>query len=435
MTNKINFLNFSFFNKGGSNIKQKHDLLYNSLFYKNNILVIKKKELSIFNLDLIEERENIQSFEMEPFFFNIYFENIFDINLFHFILHNKYSIIFVREKEKRNETLQIWNNYIDFLNYNDIIEKYCKNIITTKDCINYLNYVKNNMVYNLEYEKIFSSSGGTNEKEEMTAVSDICGNCKNENSFLEINEDVVCGMCGIVVEKIFIKEKKRENNNLHQEQEQEEDDKNFEKIMKKIEEKEESDDDEDDENNIKNTELFGFVKNLDYIEGKQKIKPPEQIIKKLEAYFDEHSTEFLKGKTCKYIREELLTNEEKRAFFNIFSIEKIFKKFKEKRYNKDIEYIANRIFGWKLIDLKDRKEKLIENYIAVQKKLKNRNIKVNLNKNIQLLFHLAIEGIILNKQDIKLIKSKESIDYHISILKGVATEMNLNINDFLNYFN
>jgi len=396
------------------------------LFYTSNFKTPeKKKELPIFNLDLIENKENIQSFDMEPYFFTVFFENIFNINFFHFILHIKYSIIFTRDNEKRNETLKKWNSYIDFLNYNDIIEKYCKNIITTKDCINYLNYVKNNMVYNLEYEKIFEKN-----KEEVLSSSfnDICGNCKAENSFLEINEDVVCGMCGIVVEKIFIKEKNKQDRQDHEDEE----DKNFEKVMKKINNEEEEDEEED---NTKNTELFSFIKSLDYIEGKQKVKPSAEIIKKIENYFDEHSTEFLKGKTCKYIREELSSNEEKRVFFNIFSIEKIFKKFKEKRYNKDIDYIANIIFGWKLVDLKNKKKKLIENYIAVQKKLKQRDVKINLNKNIQLLFHLAVEGIVLNKQDIKLIKSKESIDYHISILKGVANDLNFDITDFLNYFN
>ena len=163
------------------------------------------------------------------------------------------------------------------------------------------------------------------------------------------------------------------------------------------------------------------MKRLECFQGKQEEAPPDNIINILEDYMDKNKKEFMKGKSCKDIRK-LKSNKDKKKYITLIEFEKIFKKLNEATYIKDIEYMYNKLFGYTLLNLnKSQYAKIIEDYITVQKTyndIKKRDSNINLN--LILVYHLSIMGIKVDKDDIKIIKSKESLEYHKNIFKIIT---------------
>lgn len=423
------FLN-SGFNNFQKEINQKNLLfnLYDDYFINNkksvfnNCDVIQKNILT----ELYQSKNDIPYFDDEPEYMYISFKNIFDIYIAHHALRIKYSILKYIGNCSNYNTINEWNRYIDFLLQNNYIEKYKENIINGTDCLNYLNYIKNNTCIKIEFIKL-------DEYKKDDLIS--CNNCNisfNEriNIFFSDTGNCYCKNCGLILEDIFNDNIEIEDTNLNDTNS--EFDTNIYKFSKddsnsKILEKEEND-------ILNSIDLKNFSNRLDCFQGKQSIKPSEQIIKNLINYIDNNKEKYLKGKSCEFVRN-LKNNSEKREYITLIEFEKIFKELKDVSYIKDIEYIFHKIFNWKLINLYKYQEIILYDYLRIQKeynKIKKRDS--NLNINIRLLFQLSLIGIKIDKNDIKLIKSKESINYHIKVFKEISKNLDFDITTFLNYF-
>jgi hypothetical protein len=178
-------------------------------------------------------------------------------------------------------------------------------------------------------------------------------------------------------------------------------------------------------------DLTNFLKRLDAYEGKQKNKPPIAIIKQLVDYFDiENDKLLLKGKSCREIKD-MEHNHEKKAYSSFAVLEEAFKATKNTAYYKDIELVANWVWGWHFPDISSIKQDVINDYVLAQKaydEIKERESSLNIN--LRLIYHLKARDFDCDIKDFKIISSTESIDYHRRMFKGISEKTGIPYVDF-----
>jgi len=168
-------------------------------------------------------------------------------------------------------------------------------------------------------------------------------------------------------------------------------------------------------------DLTNFLKRIDAYEGKQKNKPPIAIVKQLTDFFDIDSDKTLiGGKFCSEIKD-MKTNAEKKEYTSIRLLEVAFKETKNTAYYKDIELVANWLWGWHFPDISDIKKEIIADYITAQKAydhIKERESSLNIN--LRLIYHLKARGFACEVTDFKIITSSDSINYHRRMFKEIS---------------
>ena len=404
------YFGYKKFLKEKINHKNFYFNLYDLFFYENikKEKITKKYLIKVLNKTLYESSK-IPYREREPETILLSFSNLFDI----YFIHEAYRI-----KCSINSSENEWKKYIDFMQENNIFNKYPSNIIS-KDCINYLNFMKNNSDLKINFIKF------DNEKDLCVNECEYCKvSLKDENNIINDVNYIYCNNCGMIIENVIYS-----NDNAYEDLNE-----NF-STTYTISKNDLEQPKENTNKKFSLVDLNNFSKRLIYFQGKQKIKPPDIIIENLRNFLDSNKNKYLNGKTCDQIKE-LKTNTQKRKYITINSFEKLFKETKDTLYVKDIEYIAHVLFGWNLEDLSEEQQKeILKKYIQVQEIYNNiKKRDSNLNINIRLIFHLSLIGILINKNDIKMIKSKDSINYHIESFKEIANVMKVDIKPFLNLF-
>lgn len=367
-----------------------YDCFFESKIKKNN--ECKKIDENKLESELLKDDE-IPYKDNEPYYFEIFFKNSFNILFFHNVLRIKFSI---------NKDTLTWNKYINFIKTENYENKINSKTLEKNDFLKYLIFVKTNILKNnLEFivENIKSDNS--------------CEMC-NETLFVENNNETVCSNCGFVIEKFLItkNEENKEDENMI----------NLKPLIfssSKIESK--------DESIINSSEIKKFFKKLEFIEGIQPNLPSNVFIEKVKLFYEQNSLNYLKGKTPDEIKN--MEENEKEKYFDIHSLEKIFKEFKQTEYLKDIDYIANKIFGIPLLDLSLHKKQLFDDYIKIEK-IK----KISLNINIRIIYQLFLIGKNIPKNKIKFVKSKEIINHQLNEFKRISKIFDYDCSLFLKYF-
>lgn len=161
-------------------------------------------------------------------------------------------------------------------------------------------------------------------------------------------------------------------------------------------------------------DLANFTKRMDAFEGRQRIPPPDVLTDQLIKYIESKNL-ISGGRTVAEVKDAPLNSSGKKDGTYISIIETALLNTSNSSFYKDIELIANRLFGWRLADLSknDLRRHMVSDYISTQKiydEVKERES--SLNVNLRLYYHLKARKFPCELEDFKIVSSKESLDYH-----------------------
>lgn len=178
---------------------------------------------------------------------------------------------------------------------------------------------------------------------------------------------------------------------------------------------------------IKNSynDLTNFIKRIDMFEGKQKTFPPNFLFSQLEEWFDDgHAIEGYAS--IAEIRAAPLNEFGKKDGTTVRHIEEALSATENSAFYKDIELIGKQLFGWRLADLGQLRNRIITDYISTQRvyeEVKERES--SLNVNLRLFFHLTARGHPCRLEDFKTVTSNESLRYHRRMIETMAERTGL----------
>lgn len=154
--------------------------------------------------------------------------------------------------------------------------------------------------------------------------------------------------------------------------------------------------------------LENFTKRLSFFEGDLSKSPINSLVfTQLEDYFKK------KGINCDQIREDKKYDSiGRKENTSITMLVDAMTSTNNKFFDR-IEYVGHILFGWKLIELGEDRNLIIEDYCKTQKiYLEKKKRSATLNVNLRLLFHLRAKGYPYKLKDFKTIGNISSLKHH-----------------------
>lgn len=175
-------------------------------------------------------------------------------------------------------------------------------------------------------------------------------------------------------------------------------------------------------------DLATFNKRLNAFECKQDYEIPDKLFELLDEYF----VSLGKASAEKVKAQPLLPNG-KKAGTSIKLLETGLYATQNSEYYKDMEYISHKLWGWKVHNLDDYREKIIADYKKTQEIYKNikreeslegvKKRNSSLNINMRLFWHLkAVDYPYIEYEDFKTVTSRDSLEYHNKTMKRMCEE-------------
>lgn len=166
-----------------------------------------------------------------------------------------------------------------------------------------------------------------------------------------------------------------------------------------------------------------FIKRLNTFEGKQDEKISDILYEQLDEYLQTQGM-----LPCEQIRkmDYIGPDFRKKSGTSISILIDALKSTNNTHYYKDIELISHVLWGWKLPDISQFREQIIEDYVNTQrvyKRFKEKDSSINVN--LRLFWHLKIVGCEVYIEDFKIPNSSESLNYSIAMFKKMCDETNL----------
>lgn len=170
-------------------------------------------------------------------------------------------------------------------------------------------------------------------------------------------------------------------------------------------------------------DLTTFVKRMDAFEGRQDYNIPELLYIQLDNYFVSQGLPL-----ASTIRELPHDENGQKKGTSIRLLEKGLFETKNAFYYKDMELIAHKLWGWKLGDLTNYRDQMIDDYKRTQEYYKEakkeeavlgiKERESSLNINMRLFWHLSGVGYPnVNKNNFKFVTSRDSLEYHSRVAK------------------
>lgn len=166
-----------------------------------------------------------------------------------------------------------------------------------------------------------------------------------------------------------------------------------------------------------------FIKRLNTFEGKQDEKISDILYEQLDEYLQTQGMP-----PCEQIRkmDYIGPDFRKKSGTSISILIDALKSTNNTHYYKDIELISHVLWGWKLPDISQFREQIIEDYVNTQrvyKRFKEKDSSINVN--LRLFWHLKIVGYEVYIEDFKIPNSSESLNYSVAMFKKMCDETNL----------
>ncbi len=184
-------------------------------------------------------------------------------------------------------------------------------------------------------------------------------------------------------------------------------------------------------------DLGTFIKRLNAFECKQDYEIPDKLFELLDEYF------ISLGKlSCEKIRNMALLPNGKKTGTSIKLLETGLYSTLNSEYYKDMEYISHKLWGWKVHNLDNYRERIINDYKKTQESYKNikreesldgvKKRHSSLNINMRLFWHLkAVDYPDIDYEDFKTVTSRESLEYHNKTMKRMCLEANIKFIDVI----
>jgi hypothetical protein len=183
-------------------------------------------------------------------------------------------------------------------------------------------------------------------------------------------------------------------------------------------------------------DLVNFQKRLDAFEGKQRTQPPKLLQSIVETYLNQRKDTLLGGRICSEIREEPYIYGGKKEGTSVSLLEEALLATSNSAFYRDIELIANWVWGWKLADLSENglRPQLIADYVETQRiyeEIKERES--SLNVNLRLFFHLRARDFECELTDFKIVSSLDSLKYHQRMFRMMCKRAHLTFTPILQH--
>jgi hypothetical protein len=162
-----------------------------------------------------------------------------------------------------------------------------------------------------------------------------------------------------------------------------------------------------------------FEKTLIRFQGKQQDKIPNQLFQELDNYFK------IRGlPTSEQIKERPLQKDGKKRGTSLELLYKALQETGNSTFYEDANLITHKYWGWKLHDVSHLEAIIMQDYKKTQKVYNrlNKERSSSLGTQYRLFKHLELRGYPCSIKDFKIVKMRESLEYHDDIWKIMCNE-------------